>query len=463
MDVPQSPSPTLLRVLATQRHWQTYRVFAERFATTADQLAQQERSPSLAGLTVSERQYERWFSGAVRTRPYPDQCRVLEGMFDTPVDQLLAPAHQSTGPAATTADLQRPTDSVILGREAQDTTDSLERRIAMAARRAQRFSAMAEGSAVGPETLAQLGEDIVRLATAYPRLPLPALLGDLVAVQDLTFQLLEGGHIRPGQARELYLYAAIASGMLAKASHDLGDPRAALMQARTAYVCADNADHHPMRAWVRGLQSLITYWDGRTEEAANYARLGTELAGSVNGTAKVWLACLEARAHAALGDAQSTADAIVRADVARNVSEPDDLDTIGGILTFPRPRQLYYVAEAQVALHDDGSDVGGLAAAAVEAYRTAQEEEWAFGDEAGAHTNLALARISAGELEGGADAVRPVLDLPVDQRNHGIVVSARRVHTALCASPHRAAAPAREAREEIEAFVGTTTATVVRR
>ncbi|MGH3327733.1 MAG: hypothetical protein ACRDPT_08080 [Streptomycetales bacterium] len=34
-----------------------------------------------------------------------------------------------------------------------------------------------------------------------------------------------------------YLLAGVVCGMLAKASHDLGDTRAALTQARTAYVC----------------------------------------------------------------------------------------------------------------------------------------------------------------------------------------------------------------------------------
>ncbi|KJY34930.1 hypothetical protein [Streptomyces sp. NRRL S-495] len=42
--------------------------------------------------------------------------------------------------------------------------------------------------------------------------------------------------------------------MLATSSHNLGNPIAAMVQARTAAVCADNADHHTMRAWVRSLQ-----------------------------------------------------------------------------------------------------------------------------------------------------------------------------------------------------------------
>jgi hypothetical protein len=42
-----------------------------------------------------------------------------------------------------------------------------------------------------------------------------------------------------------------------KASHDLADPHAAMLQARTAVLCADQADHDGLRAWLRGLQSLV--------------------------------------------------------------------------------------------------------------------------------------------------------------------------------------------------------------
>lgn len=69
-----------------------------------------------------------------------------------------------------------------------------------------------------------------------------------------------------------------------------------MTQARTAYVCADNADHHGMRAWVRGLQSLIAYWDGRHQEASKYAALGISQVAGVTGTSTVWLSCLQARA-----------------------------------------------------------------------------------------------------------------------------------------------------------------------
>ncbi|MER6395803.1 hypothetical protein ABT263_06995 [Kitasatospora sp. NPDC001603] len=468
--------------MTLQRHWQVYKTFLLRFEEAAHRLALDEGDPSLAGLSVSKRQFERWYGGAVKTRPYPDQCRVLEAMFGVSVDLLLAPAPAASPPmppvgSSLVIPPPRPLSVLLPPEQAQllpaggpfssETrfeagTTELERQVAMAARRALRFTVMAEGSSVGPETLGQIQDEVRRLTVAYPRLALPTFLGDLVEVQDLTFRLLEHGRVKPLQARELYLLAGITSGMLAKASHDLGNPSAAMMQARTAFVCADNADHHAMRAWVRSLQSLISYWAGRPAEAADYATLGQAAASGVRGTTSVWLACLSARAHALLGDGEATRTAIQQAEDARSVVELDELDGFGGIMTFPAPRQLYYVAEATVHLGEDPGLGESRSEAAVNAYRNASEDEWAFGDEAGAQTDLALARIARGEIEGAVEAVRPVLDLPAEQRNFGITSSAQRVHAALHANGRRSGGAGAGLREEIEAFTATPTSVLVR-
>ena len=86
--------PTLLRTLIAQRHWQNFRAFQTQFRRAARELAERERDPDLAKLTVSSRQWERWYSGNVKTEPYPDASRVLEHMFGYPVQELLAPAEQ---------------------------------------------------------------------------------------------------------------------------------------------------------------------------------------------------------------------------------------------------------------------------------------------------------------------------------------------------------------------------------
>jgi transcriptional regulator with XRE-family HTH domain/tetratricopeptide (TPR) repeat protein len=337
---------------------------------------------------------------------------------------------------------------------------SLEGQVAMAARRAFHFAAGAEGSNVGPETMAEIQHEVRRLAAAYPQQPLQTLLGDLIQVQDVTFRLLEGRQ-PPAHTRELNLMAGITSGMLAKASHDLGDARSAMTQARAAYICADTADHDSLRAWVRGLQSLIAYWAGWPNEALRFARIGADSAGG-SGTARIWIASLEARAWALFGNAEQARKAIERADDLREITEGDDLDAIGGILTFGRPRQLYYAADALAWLPEQRRAAEQRALDAVEAYEAADPSQRSFGDEAGARTDLAVARVRLGDMDGARVALDEVLELPAGQRINGVVASTQRVHSALREAATSGSVQARELQEEIESFAQVSAALVRR-
>lgn len=105
-------------------------------------------------------------------------------------------------------------------------------------------------------------------------------------------------------------------GLLAKASHDLADPHAALSQSRTAWLCAEQADHDGLRAWISGLQSLICHWARRPHDSISYAQRGALYAERASSTAMVSLPASEARAWAALGNAERAHDAIERAERA---------------------------------------------------------------------------------------------------------------------------------------------------
>ena len=337
-----------------------------------------------------------------------------------------------------------------------------ERQVVTAARNAFRFTSSTEGSNVGPETLDQLRDEIRRLARAYKTQPLTTLLGDLVETQDIAFRLLEGRQ-RPDQTRELYLLAGVTSGLMAHASHDVGHPHAAMTQARAAYVCADNAGHDGLRAWVRGTQSVVAYWAGWPYEALRYAQLGADAAAQVTSTTAVLLPALEARAHAVLGNREESRAAVERAGTAREQVTPDELDELGGLLTFDRPKQLYYAADATVWLPDEHEAAERKAAQAVDAYEHAEQPERSFTCEALSRGDLAIARVGRGELDGAREALAPVLDVPPARRIRSIVTTVLRVHALLRDQRYHGSAAAREAQEEIEAFCQATATTALPR
>jgi hypothetical protein len=131
---------------------------------------------------------------------------------------------------------------------------------------------------------------------------------------------------------------------------------------------------------------------------------------------------------------------------------PDELDGIGGLLTFPLAKQRYYAAGALVALDDGDDEAATEAQAALQLYESADPLERSFSDIAGARAELALARVHAGEVEGARDALAPVLELDPSLRIGGIVTSAARVHQALRALPYVDSVLASALRDEIEAF-----------
>jgi hypothetical protein len=214
-----------------------------------------------------------------------------------------------------------------------------------------------------------------------------------------------------------------------------------------------------------GLQSLVTYWAQRPRESLDYAQLGQQIQGT-SGSVVVWLASLEARAWASLGNGAASRQAIARASELREQLVMDDLDRLGGMCYFSQPRQLYYASDAGAALpdHDDSglrADTESLAAEAVTAYEQAAEEEKSFGDEAGSRTDLAVARARTGNLEGAREAIQPVLALPAAQRIHGVVSSVLNVHRAVTVLAPDAPV-ARDIQEEIENYCRTPAAALPR-
>jgi hypothetical protein len=86
----------MLKILLREKHWQNYSTFCTEYDKAARRI-----DPDLAGRYPSRAQLHRWLSGAVRSLPYADHCRVLEEMFPGwTAEQLFQPSagqHAMTG------------------------------------------------------------------------------------------------------------------------------------------------------------------------------------------------------------------------------------------------------------------------------------------------------------------------------------------------------------------------------
>jgi hypothetical protein len=165
----------------------------------------------------------------------------------------------------------------------------------------------------------------------------------------------------------------------------------------------------------------------------------------------VWLPVSEANAWAVLGNAEKARDGIERAERAWDQVRANDLDEMGGIAAFSRARQLHFTAGALIWLPDESSTAEVYASQAVEQYSDPTGPEWSFAGAAGSQAVLAIARIGSGKIEGAAEALVQVLNLPPEQRVNGIIQSVNQVHRILSSIP--ASVTVRGLQERIESYV----------
>ncbi|WP_371551547.1 hypothetical protein OG266_38900 [Streptomyces sp. NBC_00554] len=401
----------------------------------------------LTGVDPAPKTFEGWFYEG--RKPQTVFRQVIVEMLNHSIDDLWTEVPEGTTPSFVPLTGASPTAPHA---EPGMDLNEMKRNGAMAVRRARTYVLQQDRDRVGENTLPLLHDQVAQLVKDYPRVPLAAIWDDLLDTQDQVILTLETGKHRPSQLSDLNFMATVVSFLVAKGFNDMEDRDQARTMCLLASAFAKDAEHQGLMALVSGLQSLVEYWADRPGDALFYAQKGAGLATDLNGTVGLWLLGLEARAAAVLGD-QETAQQANRAAIDRREHVVlDDLDQLGGLLTYSLGKQLYYTVEAEALLGNGNADLNVQAELAVQGFSDRDNPNWAFGDLAGARCNQALILLHSGDVDGAAQTIRPVLDLPPTFRNNGIIVSAQRVRQELMRGQARTAVAARDLREEIAAY-----------
>jgi transcriptional regulator with XRE-family HTH domain len=282
--------------------------------------------------------------------------------------------------------------------------------MARAAAEAVEFGERAEASSVGPITLEQLEQDVRAIARDYLTQPPFPLLRRTLHRRRRVFTLLEG-RLRPAHARDLYLLAGRLCGLAAWMIGDLGYSAAAGAHARIAWLCADIADHDPLRGWVRATQSKLAYWDGRAHVSAQLAEDG--LRHGVRDSGRVLLAGLAARGWARDGDAGRARGALARLTAEREALAAGD--EVGGVWGFSEAQQHYLAGTTHLWLREP-EEAARAADRAVWLYEIADPGERFYGAESLALLDSAIAHVLTGAVADAVDRLAPVLALPPEKR-----------------------------------------------
>ncbi|MBY8889304.1 XRE family transcriptional regulator [Streptomyces sp. PTM05] len=274
-----------------------------------------------------------------------------------------------------------------------------------AAVKSSTWASWAETSNVGDIALEQLLHDTRAIAADYLTADPVALFIRTCALRDRVFRLLEG-HQPPRQSTELYVAGGYLCALLAWMSSDLGQLRDADTQGRTAWLCAELADHNGLRAWTLSTRSKVAFWDGRLRDAVNYARQGALY--TAPGTVGTLLACQEADAWSVLGARDETDTALQRASQARETQRGQD--DIGGLFSCPPLRHANYASAAHLRCGDPQRALAEATAALT------QQAGHAYGTVAQVHISAAGAHLALNSPDGAAQALQPVFALPPERR-----------------------------------------------
>ncbi|MEU8196443.1 hypothetical protein AB0C10_21940 [Microbispora amethystogenes] len=390
--------------------------------------------------------WERWPAPAGR-RPPMRALTLLAGIYGCTVDDLLDLEDRRAFPPEDLLLIRRPEPSaeaaLIATTSPVDDTASPNgtELVQAAAAESAMWAQWAEATNVGDIALEQLVADTRALANSYITDEPLTVFTRARQLRDQVFALLEG-HQYPRQTTDLYTTAGYLCALLAWISSDLGQMREADTQGRTAWLCAELARHDELRAWVLSTRSKIALWDGRLRDAIAQARRGASYAS--RGTAKVLLACQEADAWSLLGAADEARTAITRAMDARD--HLTGADEVAGIFSCTEFRRSNYASAVLLRI-----------GAPNEALREVEDafssrEPRAYGTVAQARIVQAAAYLALRQPDGAADALRPVLALPPQQRLEPLARRVRELGAALARSPFADSTPAAALQRDIEAW-----------
>jgi transcriptional regulator with XRE-family HTH domain len=290
--------PTLLRALITQRHWQRFGTFEAQFRHAARELAKRDHDPDLAKLTVSSRQWERWYAGSVKTEPHPDACRVLEHMFGYPVQQLLATQFSTSTPTAP-ARMQQPSVS------GQYTLPTLAGDIDIVSATESMRLMMADALTVTMRPdIDYLLDGAQQHATDSVHTPPEQMLRRLVAdYGQVRLLLSEKRSLR--HQRGLYRVTAQLSSLVADELMVLGKPVYSSSWHNLARRAADEAGDDILRAHVRALAAMLPLYYGDPLATIQLSQQAQAILPGHQHAVRALAPTLEALAQVQLGDKES--------------------------------------------------------------------------------------------------------------------------------------------------------------
>lgn len=298
-----------------------------------------------------------------------------------------------------------------------------------------------------PESLEWLWQESQQIARVANRPPLETF----VSARQLRCQALELANRtrRPGVLLDLYAICGQATALMASGAFDLNRWDESATLAKSAITYAELAGHASLQAWTFGLAALLANWRREPDRALSQYQQGMKIAP--RGTPRYRLRHIASRSYALLGDGTSVADILMQARQDQNEAHthPDRLSSaVGGEFAFGQARAQACAAAAWLDLKN-GREALDAAQAALTALTSLPEPRRSASQVNGARIDMATACLLSDDLNGGTEAIRPVLAAPASLRNVSLTGRLTRTRTTLLSQHWARNSQARQLADQI--------------
>ncbi|MFE2424611.1 DNA-binding protein [Streptomyces hokutonensis] len=403
----------------------TYRRFAKDFTQHGVRIFKN----GSARPTCGETQFRRWTGGQLHGLPVAEACQILEAMWPGYT------AEQLFGPPP--------------GTDPQAPANDLEERVRMTAEEALEGADATASASISDNTIDELRDQVEAVARRYHQIP-PAEAYESIDRMRLAIERQRDRTQVPVQQQQLMILNGQAAALLAVAAFDLGYFPSARSLARTAAVFGETTRFTPLQAFADGTLAYIAYHTGNATEAVTKAARALSYSGLGDMATRRHQA-IKARAHAHLGDVVSARQAILLSAEDGHGRQDDLHDGVGGEFAFSLERLAMSTSTTALVI-GDAAQAEADARRALELISQRPSEEQSAHVRAGAAADLAHARLIAGDVDGAAEALQLVWEVPEAHRQTGIVVRTARIGRRLNRPEYHGSSLPTELRERIEDF-----------
>jgi hypothetical protein len=369
----------------------------------------------------------------------PSHARALLGLAPQAAPNAPAPAHPA-----------RPTNSRPDSRSLPVPAEADAVAVAAAEASGDRIRLAAD---CGPDSLEWLQAEMLETARAANRSAADAFSAAR-RVRGNAVELAEQTR-RPRLLSDLYAICGQATALMASSAFDLNRWDESDALARSAISYASLAGHSSLQAWTHGLAALLANWRREPDSALHHFQRGMQIAPP--GTPRVRLRYIAARSYAVLGDSASTAEVLTAAQYDQDDADrhPDSLSSeTGGEFAFGRARADACAAAAWLDL-GDGRHAFEAAHSALATFTALPLPRRSLSQITGAQIDLATAYLLSNDLDGSAEAIRPVLAQPASLRNVSLAGRLARTQTTLLSTAWARNSQARQLADDIGDWLTT--------